>query len=585
MRISTCLFFIVIGPLCAALEPLPTGGSDLITTQSKLSGWAGPGGSVSKVPVTGQDFPEAMRVSVVTVNPDKPWSAQLTTPFTAGSVKSGDKLLVVYMARCVAGGTGRAISKVQVAEPTTPTVGMTGTAKIGPEWGLVNQAFEAKADAPEGKGELVMFLGEKVQTVEIAQVRVLNYGPDMDLAKLPQPKETYLGREPDAPWRKAALDRIELIRKADMAVQLTGADGKPLANTSVVVELEHHQFGFGSCVSRGMLTKEGPDGDRYRDIARRTFSRVVFENDLKPDSFPHDEKGRAELEKSLAWLKANAISIRGHYLIQEAIDGWSRDRLVDPAKLKAELLASVRERITTIADRVVEWDVINHPIAWQNAEMFGQKAPPLDTLSMDVFREARSLTKLPLCINEDQLFRPGPQQDKTFALLEKLKRDGVRVDGLGNQAHFHCSFLPSPEDLLRVTDRFTAVVPKQVVTEFDIVANGDDSLAADYLRDCLIACFSHPAYDGFLLWGFWEGSHWLPEAALWKKDWSPKANGHVWEDWIGQRWHTRQTVTSDASGMVKWRGFKGTYRLGVGATKTAPIHPGTAGALVGVRVP
>ena len=585
MRISTCLFLLAIGPACAAPEPLPTGGRDLITTQSKLSGWAGQGGSVSKVPVTGQDFPAAMRITVVTAAPEQPWSAQLTTPFTSGSVKNGDKLLVVYIARCVAGGSGRAVAKVQVSEPTTPTVGMTGTAKIGPEWGQVNQAFEAKADAPEGKGELVIFLGEKVQTVEIAQVRVLNYGPDMALAKLPQPKETYAGREPAAPWRKAALERIEQIRKADMAVQLTGADGKPLPNTSVVVELERHQFGFGACVTRGMLTQEGPDGDRYRDIAQRTFSRVVFENDLKPDSFPHDAKGRTELEQSLAWLKTHAISIRGHYLMQEAVDGWSRDRLGDPAKLKTDLLASVRERITSVGERVVEWDVINHPIAWQNAEMFGQKAPPLDTLAMDVFREARSLTKLPLCINEDQLFRPGPQQDKTFALLEKLKRDGVRVDGLGNQAHFHSSFLPSPEDLLRVTDRFTAVVPKQVVTEFDIVANGDDSLAADYLRDSLIACFSHLAYDGFLLWGYWEGSHWLPEAALWKKDWTPKANALVWEDWIGQRWHTRQTVTSDASGMVKWRGFKGTYRLSVGAAKTAPIHPGTAGALVGVRVP
>ena len=239
MRISTCLFLFVIGPLCAATESLPAGGSDLVTTQGKLSGWAGQGGSVSKVPVTGQDFPEAMRVTVVTADPEKPWSAQLTTPFTAGSVKNGDKLLVVYMARCVAGGTGRAIAKVQVAEPTSPMVGMTGTAKIGPAWSQINQAFEAKAAAPEGKGELVIFLGEQAQTVEIAEVRVLNYGPDMDLAKLPQPKETYAGREPDAPWRKAALERIEQIRKADMTVQLTDADGKPLANPTSAVRFEN----------------------------------------------------------------------------------------------------------------------------------------------------------------------------------------------------------------------------------------------------------------------------------------------------------------------------------------------------------
>ncbi len=585
MRLLTCFFTLLAVHFCTAAEPLPAGGTDLVPRHGKITAWGGPGGSSLPVPVTGQDFSDAMRITVVTANPDQPWSAQLTTPLTTGSVKTGDKLLIVYMARSVAGGQGRAIAKVQVAGPSNPMIGISGTAKIGPEWQQVNQAFVAQADAPEGKGELVIFLGEQVQTVEIARVRVLNYGPDIDLATLPQLKETYVGREPDAPWRQAALDRIEKHRKADFSLQLTGADGKPLPNTTVLVELDRHEFGFGSCVSRGMLTQEGPDGDRYRDIARRTFSRVVFENDLKPDQFPRDDAGRAELEKSFAWLKAHNISVRGHYLMQEAVDAWSRERLADPAKLKADMLESVRERITIVGDRVVEWDVINHPVAWQGAELLAGKGPPLDTLGMEIFQAARSLTKLPMIINEDQIFRPGPQQDKTFALLEKLKRDGVRVDGLGNQAHFHCSFLPSPEDLLRVTDRFTAVVPKQVITEFDIATNGDDPLAADYLRDSLIACFSHPAYDGFLLWGFWEGAHWLPEAALWKKDWSPKANALVWEDWVGQRWRTRETVTSDVDGKVRWRGFKGTYRVALGDAKTAPLQPGSADSPVAVKVP
>ena len=584
MRFLACLLTTLMVPICHAAEPLPAGGIDLVTTQDNITAWAGNGGSVLKVPVTGEDFTQAMRITVATATPDQPWSAQLTTRFSAGSVKTGDKLLVVYMARRVDGGKGLAAAKVQLTQPYA-MVGTTGNAKFGPGWEQLNQAFVATIDAPEGRGELVIFLGEQAQTVEIAKVRVLNYGADFDLAKLPRQKATYDGREPDAAWREAAFARIEKLRKADLALQLVGADGKPLPNTTVAVELDRHEFGFGSCVTRGMLTKEGPDGDRYRDIARRTFSRVVFENDLKPDFFPRDEKGRAELEKSMAWLRANGISIRGHYLMQEAIDAWSRARLADPEKLKSDLLESVRERIGTVGGRVVEWDVINHPVAWQGAELLGQKGPPLDTLGAEVFREARRLTKLPLCINEDQIFRPGPQQDKTFELLGKLKRDGVRVDGLGNQSHFHSSFLPSPEDLLRVTDRFAAVVPKQVITEYDIVTNGDEQLAADYLRDSLIVCFSHPAYDGFLLWGFWEGSHWLPEAALWRKDWSARPIGLVWEDWVGKRWHTREILTSDANGKITWRGFKGTYRLSVGDTVTGPFHPGTPGTPVEVKVP
>ena len=585
MRIILCFLTVILSPLCSAADPLPAGGIDLVTRRGNLNANGGNQGSSEKVQSSDKELADVMRITVATATPERPWSACLTVPLTAGAVKKGDRLLVRYQARCIASGTGRAVAKIQLPKSDYAQVGITETAKFGPAWESISQPLVASIDAPEGTGEITIFLGEKIQTVEIATVRVLDYGPDFDFAKLPRQKTTYEGRELDAPWRKAALDRIAKIRMADYAALLVGENGKPLGNTAVTVELDRHEFGFGSCVIRGMLTDQGPDGVRYRDIVRRTFSRVVFENDLKADSFPHDDKGRAQLEQSLAWLASNGISIRGHYLIQEALDGWTRNQLGDPAKLQQTMLASVRERITTIGNRVVEWDVINHPIAWQGAEMLGQKGPPLDTLGMEVFREARRLTKLPLCINEDQLFRPGPQQDNTFNLMQKLKRDGVRVDGLGNQAHFHSSFLPSPQEMLDITDRFAAVVPKQVITEYDIVTNGDEQLAADFLRDSLIVCFSHPAYDGFLLWGFWEGRHWKPEAALWKNDWTIKPVGLVWEDWIGKRWHTRITVTSDASGRISWRGFKGTYHLSNGSKQSAPFHPGFLRSPTQVKMP
>ncbi|MBK1815456.1 endo-1,4-beta-xylanase [Luteolibacter yonseiensis] len=564
---------------CPAVE-IPAGGVELITTQEKTTAWTGTVGHAEKVSVDGQDFSQAMRITVDKASPEQPWNAQLATPLTTGPVKSGDKLLITYMARCPVEKEGLAMAKVQLKTPPHDMLGITENARIGTAWQAVHQVIVAKLDAPEGTAELAIFLGEQTQTVEIANVRVLNYGPDFDITKLPRQKDTYEGRGPGAPWRKAALERIESIRKADFSIRLRGKDGAPLANTAVEIELDRHEFGFGTCVTRGMLTMEGPDGDRYRDIVRRTCSRVVFENDLKPDTFPHDTQGKAELEKSMAWLEANGISIRGHYLMQEAVDGWTRERLADPAKAREALLASSRERIAAIGDRVTEWDVINHPIAWKGAEMLGQKGPPLDGVGMEIFREARQLTNLPLCINEDQIFRPGPQQDKTYELLEKLKRDGVRVDGLGNQAHFHSSYLPSPEELLRVTDHFTSVVPKQVITEFDIATNGDDQLAADYLRDSMIACFSHPAYDGFLLWGFWENRHWIPEAALWKKDWTPKPAALVWEEWLCENWHTKETLVSDADGRVSWRGFKGSYKVKTGARVTAPFQPGKTSEIV-----
>lgn len=567
---------LLAGFLGHAAEEIPAGGRDLISPSAKISAGGGSGGSVEKISVEGGDYREGFRVKVASAAPDNPWNAVVAAPFTTGSVKKGDRLLVRYQARSLAGTSGHALVKIQLPKPSYATVGMAGPARFGADWEQIDHAMIAERDAPEGGGEIQIILGEQAQTVEIGGVRVLNYGPDHDLSKLPNRRVTYEGREPDAAWRQQALARISEIRMADYAAQVVDANGNPLADTEVTLELKRHEFGFGTCVTSHLINQNSENGERYREIVRRTCSRIVFENDYKPGLFPGDQKGRDELAKSHEWLKAEGISIRAHYLIQDAVDEWTRAQLGDPAKLRQTVLESVRERIAFAEGRVLEWDVINHPIAWHGAELLANKDASLNSLVMEVFKEARRLTKLPLCINEDQLFRPGSQQEKTFELLAKMKRDGVRVDGLGNQAHITSGFLPTPEDWLRITDRFATVVPKQVITEYDVSTNGDEQLAADYLRDSLIACFSHPAYDGFLLWGFWEGSHWIPDAALWRKDWTIKPIGRVWEEWICGQWHTRVTVKTDAQGRVGWRGFKGSYQLVAGDRKSGRFQPGTA---------
>ncbi len=153
------------------------------------------------------------------------------------------------------------------------------------------------------------------------------------------------------------------------------------------------------------------------------------------------------------------------------------------------------------------------------------------------------------------------QSDETYKYIKALNADGFKIDGLGNQSHFHASGLPSPEEMLAVTDRFAEIVPIQQITEYDIDSADDESLAADFTRDALIACFSHPAYNGFLLWGFWEGSHWKKQCASWNLDWSIRERGKVLEEWIGERWRTRVTATTDADGRITWRGFPGWYEV------------------------
>ena len=75
------------------------------------------------------------------------------------------------------------------------------------------------------------------------------------------------------------------------------------------------------------------------------------------------------------------------------------------------------------------------------------------------------------------------------------------------------------------------------MTEFDVWTR-DEELQADFTRDFLILCFSHPSVTGVQHWVFWETCHWRPSAAMYRADWSEKPNAMVYKDLVLHRWRT-----------------------------------------------
>ncbi len=551
-----------------ALE-IPPGGTD-VRGGSALE--ASASAAVGKV----EDLALGKRIVITKPDAAKAYAAQFTAS-VAGGIAKDERVLAIIKARVVGNAfSGEVQAKLQLRKAPYTSFSDSVGVDIHREWTEQPVTFVSSEAIQAGTTAVVLLCGHKEQSIEVESIRVLKYPANTDVSSFPRAKMTkrsYPGREPDAPWRKAALERIEQHRKADLSMIVTGDDGKPAANTEVKLTLHRHAFEFGTAVVAKRFSGESEDDKRYREIIDRLFSIVVFENDLKDGNWSpdFDEKRKAqrnaELDHAFAWLAERHIPVRGHYLMQVATPFNLHD-IKDSTVIRERTLANVKERLEFVKDRVIEWDVINHPIAWNGADMLN-KRPGLEQLDRDVFKLARSLTNLPFCVNEDQVFRPGPQCDDTFTYIEALNKAGLTVYGLGNQAHFDESYLPSPEHLLAVTDRFAEVVPHQCITEYDIVTTEDEELAADYTRDVLIAVFSHPAYTSFLLWGFWEGSHWKPAAASWNKDWSIRKRGEVLEEWIGRRWHTEVTLKTNAKGRVKWRGFPGWYE--VQATGRKPV--------------
>jgi hypothetical protein len=125
------------------------------------------------------------------------------------------------------------------------------------------------------------------------------------------------------------------------------------------------------------------------------------------------------------------------------------------------------------------------------------------------------------------------------------------------------------------------------ITEFDFDTK-DEQAQADFLRDLLTVCFSHPRVKWFLMWGFWEGRHWKPNGAMIRKDWSPKPSFAVWRDLVHQQWQTRETRTTDPMGAAVVHGYRGRYRIQASQgnrTVSAEAILGSGGSTITLTMP
>ena len=216
-------------------------------------------GTVERIAVQGQPFTSAVRVSTTKVAPDD-WRFEVGTDVVR-PVGKGDVMLATVWARAIKGqpetGEGRSVLDFQTKEPDW-SKSVSFPFAILKDWRRIDVPFRAGFSTAAGGANVCLRLGGLVQTVEIGGLSVTDYGPDYDIAKLPRTEIHYSGEEADAPWRKAALARIEKIRKAPLVVRVLNAKGRPVAGARVEVRETRSAFPFGTAVSAKTLFESGP---------------------------------------------------------------------------------------------------------------------------------------------------------------------------------------------------------------------------------------------------------------------------------------------------------------------------------------
>lgn len=521
------------------------------------------------------------------------------------ALQKGDVMLAVFRIRAVRSSSEDATVRTMFvlekgAPPYTKSKSFSFTA--GFEWSTVYVPFVMEESYGVGQARCFFAMGYAPQEFELADVDVLSFGRSVKLEDLPatQPIVSWAGRALDAPWRRAAEERIERIRKGDMHFTVKDALGNAIPAARVNVRMKRHAFGFGSAVSVRRFMAESGDGERYRAIVLSNYSRIVFENDLKWPVYEsgkrstnvNDNANHANTLAALSLLERHGIEVRGHVLVWPSFRNSPKDLAAkkdDIPAMRKRITDHIIEEVSEFKGRLVDWDVVNEVYANHDViDIIGNGPNGFGEIA-EWFTLVRSLDPKPnLYVNDYSILSSGGADTKHIEAYESLIRylvdANAPLDGIGMQSHM-ASAVP-PETLLAVLDRFAVFGKKISSTEFDM-SNFDDIGQAEYLRDFMTALFSHPSVDGIIMWGFWENAHWLAKngAHLYRKDWTPKPAAQMWLDLVKGKWLTEAQGMTDGLGAFSARGFFGTYDVTVtvnGRTKTFTVthQKGTATELM-----
>ncbi|MBN8215669.1 MAG: endo-1,4-beta-xylanase [Spirochaetes bacterium] len=575
-------------------KPVPPGGKRVIAEGLPFRLQAGKDGQaqIEKVAVEGQLFREALRAETI-VRPPSSYALQLVTRLTE-PVKKGDVMLLVFWIRAVKTSTENALaSTAAVVEKSGPDYEKSVSSMVlAPyQWTRFTIPFTMKADYESGGAALNFHLGYPPQAFELASVELLDYGRSLAIEALPKTaiKLDYPGRKLDAPWRKAAEERIEKIRKGDLWVAVKDKAGRPVPGAEIAVSMKRHAFGFGTAVSARLFMDPGEVGAKYRGTLFAHYNKVVLENDLKWPSWDAGrfgttekaQKAYADTLETVRILNASNVQVRGHCLV------WPSWKLLpapvralsnDASALSRAISNHILDEVGILKGQCAEWDVVNEAFNNHNVTDFLGGGPESFRIIADWYRLVRATDPKPLLfVNDYSILSSGgndaPHIEAYERLIRFLLKERAPLDGIGLQSHM--ATLVPPETLLAVLDRFAVHGLSIQSTEFDINNDDDEAAQGDYLRDFCTALFSHASVTGIVMWGFWESAHWLPKGALWRKNWEIKPNGQAWRDLIYKTWWTEASGRSGADGALKTRGFLGDYEVTVqhaGKTKRVPAR-------------
>jgi len=388
-------------------------------------------------------------------------------------------------------------------------------------------------------------------------------------------------REEDVLDPKQIDARIRKHRTAEATLTVTDKAGKPVSNAPVTVRQVRHKFLFGcnAYMLGGCRKGELERAYRKRFAELLNFATLPFywggyeRAEGKPD--------RKRLAEMAAWCRTQGIRTKGHPLCwHETSPRWLAGKSAE--QVEAAQWGRITREAKDFAGKIDTWDVVNEAVVMPGHQ--GGRNPIAKLckrlgqvgLVKQAFDRARRANPSATLLLNDFV-----TDEKYAKLLRGCLDAGVTIDVIGIQSHMHRRYWGAAK-AWRVCERFAKFKKPLHFTELTILsgaAKTDDDWhrrrtdwhstpegekrQARNVEQLYRVLFSHPAVEAVTWWDFadlgaWQGA----PAGLVRKDMTPKPAYAALKKLIKGEWWTGElSLTTDAAGEVRFRGYLGAYRL------------------------
>ncbi|HBF33047.1 TPA: 1,4-beta-xylanase [Candidatus Sumerlaeota bacterium] len=208
----------------------------------------------------------------------------------------------------------------------------------------------------------------------------------------------------------------------------------------------------------------------------KNFNSIVVENCMKSEVI-QPEEGKFDFEQADRFVKfgeAHKLHMVGHVLVWHSqTPKWffvTDDK--GTTVTRDVLIERMRKHITTVVTRykgrIQSWDVVNEAFmddgSYRDSPFYKIIGKDYIKLAFQFAREADPNAEL---IYNDYSVEHEGRRDAIVKLVNDLKREGIKVDGIGSQGHITMDY-PDFKDTEKAIIAFAGTGAKVMITEMDL---------------------------------------------------------------------------------------------------------------------